>query len=678
MTLSQLVAPITDADVDWVIELMGLEPLDEHRRDFLKSMDTLDVAACPGSGKTTLVVAKLAILARHWNSRMQGICVLSHTNAAREEIEKRLGGTEVGQRLLRFPHYIDTIHGFTARFLASPWLRSKGIALQGIDDDATHKARRRELTNKEHFGAQAAFENKFKSLYSLRIRSADFDQPLGGEDIGFAPHTATYKSVVKSLSGAAKAGYFCFDEVFVLGNALLDQESGLGGALRLRFPCVLIDEMQDTQPDQAGILQRVFPHDDPNVRVIRVGDPNQEIFEQKTAPLDPFPNPERLLEIASSFRFDQAIASIANPFAYVPITGGLVGLRAGRTPEGVPNTIIVFPDDDATRVLAEFGKLVLKHLPAEVRKAGVFAVGAVHRLENFKANQYPKALEHYWPSYRSDTTKTSFKPRTFAEGAHIARRYAMREPTASSAVELLASCLANLASLAFPSQQVKSSARQQFLVEQKLKAKPYAFSQYRECLQQILFVPTALTEQDWKVISPKLMLLAAGLHDAEGAVADAQGRQYLAWETAPLATESGESGGSLVNTYRFQDGADGIDIRMSSIHSEKGKTHAATLILETFRKAHLIQKLMPWLEGKKASAKRPQEAAKKDMMLMYVGMTRPTHMLCLAIRQSSMGEGTTGEKRRAALKAAGWSILELAAHAPASADPTLTGAQTLP
>jgi len=45
---------------------------------------------------------------------------------------------------------------------------------------------------------------------------------------------------------------------------------------------------------------------------------------------------------------------------------------------------------------------------------------------------------------------------------------------------------------------------------------------------------------------------------------------------------------------------------------------------------------------------------------MYVGMTRPSQMLCLAVRRSSMGEGTTGEKRRAALEAAGWSILELA------------------
>ncbi|KFJ92836.1 DNA helicase UvrD [Pseudomonas sp. 1-7] len=660
MTLNELVAPITDEDVDWVIELMGLKGIDEPRRLFLKSMDTVDVAACPGSGKTTLVVAKLAILARHWKSRTQGICVLSHTNAAREEIEKRLGGSEVGQRLLRFPHYIDTIHGFTGRFLASPWLRSKGIALQAIDDELAHKARRKALTPGEFFGAKGAFERKFKNINSLRIRSADFDQPLGGENIGFAPHTATYKSVVKSLTGAAKAGYFCFDEVFVLGNALLDQEAVVGDALRVRFPCVLIDEMQDTQPNQARVLERVFPRDDPKVRVIRVGDPNQEIFEKTTPLVDPFPDTGRQLEIASSFRFDQAIASMANPFAYVPITDGLKGLRDPSKLVTTRNTIIVFPDKDATGVLDVYGKLVLEHLPAENREAGIFALGAVHRLDGFKENQYPKALEHYWPSYRSDATKTSFKPRTFAEGAHVARRSAMREPTASAAVELLASCLANLGDLAFPNSTVQLRGRHQTAIEEKLSASPQAFTLYRECLQQILFVSAEVTQDDWvKVIAPKLLHVATAIHKADGVVVHNDGRQFLTWEPAPTASEIGEGGASLINTYRFQDGADGVDIRMASIHSEKGKTHAATLILETFRGTHFIQKLMPWLEGKSSAAKRPQDTAKKDMMLMYVGMTRPTHMLCLAIRQKSLGEGPSGEKRRAALVDAGWTILEI-------------------
>jgi len=124
-----LIPEITDEDIDWVRNLMGLGVFDAPRRAFLVARTTLDVSACPGSGKTTLIVAKLAILARKWPHRTKGICVLSHTNVAREEIQRRLGDTVFGQRLLGYPHFIDTIHGFVNRFLALPWLNSNGYAV---------------------------------------------------------------------------------------------------------------------------------------------------------------------------------------------------------------------------------------------------------------------------------------------------------------------------------------------------------------------------------------------------------------------------------------------------------------------------------------------------------------------------------------------------------------------
>ena len=57
---------VTDDDVAWITDVMGLDDLDEDRQAFLKRSETFDVSACPGSGETTLVVAKLAILARKW------------------------------------------------------------------------------------------------------------------------------------------------------------------------------------------------------------------------------------------------------------------------------------------------------------------------------------------------------------------------------------------------------------------------------------------------------------------------------------------------------------------------------------------------------------------------------------------------------------------------------------
>ena len=116
--------PVTNADAAWACNILGL-PTDafvgqdgkDPRMEVLKSSMTLDIESCPGSGKTTLLVAKLAILARKWCDLRRGLCVLSHTNAARREIEQRLGNTAEGKRLLSYPHFIGTIHGFVNEFL---------------------------------------------------------------------------------------------------------------------------------------------------------------------------------------------------------------------------------------------------------------------------------------------------------------------------------------------------------------------------------------------------------------------------------------------------------------------------------------------------------------------------------------------------------------------------------
>jgi superfamily I DNA and RNA helicase len=88
---------ITDADIDEIELLLGNLKFDSQRRDILKCMDSIDIQAFPGSGKTTVLIAKLAILAKKWPYSDRGICILSHTNVARNEIETRLGDTAMGK-----------------------------------------------------------------------------------------------------------------------------------------------------------------------------------------------------------------------------------------------------------------------------------------------------------------------------------------------------------------------------------------------------------------------------------------------------------------------------------------------------------------------------------------------------------------------------------------------------
>lgn len=125
---------ITDEDIDWVESILknGIH-FDDTRRSIIKNMDSTDVQAFPGSGKTTVLVAKLAILAQKWPHENSGICVLSHTNVAREEIEEKLGNTDTGKRLLAYPHFVGTFQSFFDTSVALPWLRSKDIQINIID-----------------------------------------------------------------------------------------------------------------------------------------------------------------------------------------------------------------------------------------------------------------------------------------------------------------------------------------------------------------------------------------------------------------------------------------------------------------------------------------------------------------------------------------------------------------
>ena len=92
-----------------------------ERHAFIKCIDkSIDVEACPGSGKTTCLLAKLYLLSEKMpfeNGR--GICVLTHTNVAINEIKNKLGAKP--DRLFQYPNFFGTIQSFVDKYLAIPY-----------------------------------------------------------------------------------------------------------------------------------------------------------------------------------------------------------------------------------------------------------------------------------------------------------------------------------------------------------------------------------------------------------------------------------------------------------------------------------------------------------------------------------------------------------------------------
>ncbi|MBK7094442.1 MAG: UvrD-helicase domain-containing protein [Saprospiraceae bacterium] len=91
----------------------------EERVPFIKKLSSCDLLAVPGSGKTTALLAKLYCISKNLPYRDgSGILVLSHTNAAVNEIENNL--KRHCPKLFEYPNFVGTVQSFVNTFLANP------------------------------------------------------------------------------------------------------------------------------------------------------------------------------------------------------------------------------------------------------------------------------------------------------------------------------------------------------------------------------------------------------------------------------------------------------------------------------------------------------------------------------------------------------------------------------
>jgi len=334
---------VADADIDVAERYLGVS-FDEPRRKILRSNESFDVQACPGSGKTTLLVAKLAILGAGWPHAVRGICVLSHTNVARQEIERKLAGTAVGHRLLAYPHFVGTIHGFVNEFLALPLLRSEGYHVHLIDDESHGEFCRRLLYLVGTYAkARLYLKNKEQHSPDMTIRALRYE----GSDLTLGSAAGSLPCGAKSDSGkildmikkeAVSKGFWRFDDMFAWAERLLAKHAKVAEFVRWRFPVVFLDETQDTSELQGSLLNRIFPASACDLRQ-RFGDSNQAIYDsgQMAATTDPFPaNGYRSLP--NSQRFGTSIATKVKSLAPDPPSPSLAGEGPRPTSSHAPLT----------------------------------------------------------------------------------------------------------------------------------------------------------------------------------------------------------------------------------------------------------------------------------------------------------------------------------------------------
>ncbi len=656
---------VTDKDIANAERWLGVA-FDDERRGILSSNESFDVQACPGSGKTTVLVAKLAILASNWVRPHRGICVLSHTNVAREEIRTRLGGTTVGQRLLEYPHFVGTIHSFVNEFLALPLLRSEGRTVRLIDAEGSAERCRALLSRKEYVKAKTFLDNKDR--YGVVINSLRYDGP--GLELRYArgelpcgAASPSFMQLAEIKKRVVAMGVWCHDDMFAIAEKLLAEYPGVAEFVRWRFPVVLLDEMQDTSELQSRVLSALFPPAKCRMRQ-RFGDRNQAIYEggHEQASSDPFPgHPIRAL--SSSRRFGQSIASKAESMAPDPPSPFLSasGPRATTFPvplaeSCMPHSIFLFEAGSTGAVLPTFGSLLLKAFPDEVLLAPGFVARAIGRVGQRASDAavLPGHLGDYWAEYAPRLARQELNPETLADHIHLARMRMVTVDRADATRTVRRGLSKLLECLELDSGAANGNAFR--AVFGAASEDPDALGMLRGLLWRWCVDGEPVGESDW---AQQIGQLKRGLQPLTGGGWSDEAERFCKWSSGVRATalERTASLDARPNRYQYRDGDRAVSVDLGTIHGAKGQTHTATLVLETYFRRHDLSDLLPWLLGEKRGARANEGKERTERMrLIYTAMTRPSHLLCLAIRKEAMGEGDRHQENVARLQRAGWSI----------------------
>lgn len=228
------------------------------------------VVACPGSGKTRLLVERARKLFRVLGQG-RGIAFLSFTHAAVFELETRLSQ----ERLLPapvFPNFIGTFDSFVWQFLIAPFgLPGATVRPRLIADTAG-------LPVVPFDGAQplplSCFCSYTGAILEVEAKSQGFDVSQK-PDYQVQAYQTTASRIRKRL---LDHGHLGFDEARSLAlQRISDAQAAerIALALKGRFYEVIVDEAQDCNPDDLKIITWLR---DSGLPTKVVCDPNQAIY----------------------------------------------------------------------------------------------------------------------------------------------------------------------------------------------------------------------------------------------------------------------------------------------------------------------------------------------------------------------------------------------------------------
>ena len=624
---------ITDEDILWTegVLLQHGEHFDEERKAVIRCLETKDILACPGSGKTTALLAKLLILSRKIPlENYRGICVLTHTNVAINEIKSR--AYFASKKLFNYPNHFGTIQSFVDKYLAIPSYILKFNKRPGyVDNEVFNSVIKRSYStlHAARVWLSARSEGGLEYLQRLRFNKDNFCiSPKIDKKEFINTHTATYREINSLKLRILDWGYLCYEDAYSLAFEYLREHPSIRELISKRFAYVFIDEMQDSSTTQSELLNKIF---NDNVVIQKIGDLNQSIFDYDAGLECGWTvNDDRTMCITGSKRFPSLIASKVENLCVrqQTITGN------GRQNEIIP-VIIVYDDNTIQQVLNKFGELIIRNNLHQHEKKVFKAVGW-----RGKPHDTKRTILSYWDDYSKEikVKRTEFSnlrnylsPQSDSFISSTGVSFYVKRLS-----EVFLKCL-RIAEITDNEKAFTVKKLRRYILENN----PDYYQDFRVrlanwCLK--LHRQVEVYEEIKNYLSNEFKELFNYQVNNELA-------NFI--NSSNLEVENEETLQSN-NIYKYSSGTTEIEIEVSTIHGVKGETHTATCYLETYFYDYDIKRIINYMNGEYAVPQKKKVI--QNLKMTFVGMSRPSRLLCVAVHRDSI----FGQEE--ALRRSGWDI----------------------
>lgn len=334
-----------------------LDGLNEAQREAVTSdAKNLLVLAGAGSGKTRVLIHRMAWMIDVMNLPPQGILAVTFTNKAAKEmrgrIENMLG---INTRSM----WVGTFHGIANRLLAQHW-QEAGLPqnFQILDSDDQQRVIKRLIKSMD------LDEKRWPARQTQWFINEQKDEGLRAAyvDAGHDPFVQTQLQIYQAYEDTCKqSGFVDFAELLLRSHELWLNNPELLAHYQQRFHTILVDEFQDTNSIQYAWLRVLAGK---SCSVVVVGDDDQSIYGWRGAKIENIQNFEsdfgdknggksHAVRLEQNYRSTGTILKAAN--AVIAKNSGRLGKNLWTDAEegDVISLYAAFNETDESRFIAE-------------------------------------------------------------------------------------------------------------------------------------------------------------------------------------------------------------------------------------------------------------------------------------------------------------------------------------